>query len=102
IGFGRYYAGYTDWWSFDPATSTWKQLPDYPSGNTGATVFAINDTLYAGQPYYENGIVRKYDPINNNWQLVPSSFPKNVFVNCFTLGSKAFIIGGKTNGQVIP
>ena len=98
IGFGRYFNFYSDYWSLDPATGTWRQLTDYPNA-TGIypLCFENQNTLYAGVPKVDTTL-RKFDPLANGgngiWTSVPVRFPRLQGSLCFTIGNYSYIVGG--------
>jgi len=98
IGFGRYFNFYSDYWSLDPATGTWKQLTDYPNAiGIYPLCFENQNTLYAGVPKVDT-TMRKFDPLanggNGSWTTVPVRFPRLQGSLCFSIGNYSYIIGG--------
>lgn len=62
---------FADIWEYDPASDTWSQKADYPSGgNYGASTFTIGDKAYVGNGVYSNGEFFEFDPVSNNWTQI--------------------------------
>ena len=62
-----------DWWEYEPTTSSWKQLADYPNHYTdAATSFVGNGELYVGYGFcwnYRRDMFR-YDIASNTWDSI--------------------------------
>ena len=62
-----------DWWEFNPAAGTWKQLADYPNSYTDkATAFADDGELYVGYGFcwnYRRDMFR-YTIAENRWDSI--------------------------------
>jgi hypothetical protein len=104
MGFGSWGGVFSDVWSFNPATNAWKALP-YPFG-TGSILpifLAVNNSLLVGQPAYDKGILKKYEPQynsgNGSWTTITTNFPEVQAASCFTIGNYAYITGGFASGS---
>lgn len=82
---------YSDWWEYDPATSSWTQKADYPVGNYGAAAFATSTKGYVGGGIFLNDEFYEFDPVTNVWQaiaLAPVSVTDHI---AFCVDSLGFI-----------
>ncbi len=100
MGFGFWGGTFNDVWSFDPATHTWKALPTPSSPSSMGSILpvflTVNNAFYAGQPAYDKGILKKYEPQLNGWFTATTNFPEVQGASCFTIGNYAYITGGSS------
>ena len=58
---------FDDFYSYDPLTNIWTQIPSFPGGaRTTAVSFVIKDEAYVGSGFDEQG-----NPTNDFWKYVP-------------------------------
>jgi hypothetical protein len=89
-----------DWWELDLATSTWRQLTDYPTINGGAIGLKIGDHMYVGfgtGTGSGNNNIYEFDPSGNagmgSW-ITKTTHEKRYYGNGFVIGSTGYFGGG--------
>ena len=86
LGFNGKYSNSTgylsDWWSYDVATDTWKQLSNFPANTTTRAISLVGDgELYVGYGFcwtYERDIYR-YDIASNTWTFIDVHLDRKAF-----------------------
>ncbi|MFK8039267.1 MAG: T9SS type A sorting domain-containing protein [Crocinitomicaceae bacterium] len=87
---------YSDWWEYDPATSSWTQKSDYPALTYGNAAFATKTAGYVGGGVFQDDEFFKFDPITNTWTAIADA-PVNVGDNmAFCIGKYGYITTGST------
>ena len=94
-----------DFWEYNPATDTWKQLGDFPgSARYGATSFAIGDRGYITSGYDGNYLKDfwQYNPFDDSWvqKVSPGGFKRNEAV-AFVIDDIAYLCTGTNNGSFV-
>ena len=62
-----------DWWEYDPRSSTWTKLADYPNRNTvGPSVYVKDDKIYCVHGFGEifTADVIYYDIHSKEWEMI--------------------------------
>ena len=94
IGSGVTGVSLDDFWEYDPADNTWRQVASIPSVRHYAYSFVIGDFAFVGggingtQSTSPISSFHKYDPSKNKWTAI-KSLTKGLF------GGRAFASGGK-------
>lgn len=99
---------YTDWYMFDPATSEWTQLADFPGeARVAGTQFDHNGKGYVlsgdgdDHNFMETGEFWQYDPIFDSWvELTPHPGSSRWAPGSFVIDNYVYMIGGLSNVQL--
>lgn len=84
---------FADIWEYDPASDTWSQKADYPTGgNYGASTFTIGDKAYVGNGVYSNGEWQEFDPVSNKWRQIADCPNTQSEKTGFSIGDKGYFI----------
>ena len=107
-----HWSGWVNWFDeYDPATNTWKTLPDAPRARDHFHVAVLNDKLYVMGGRRSSGITNQvfaltipevdvYDFATGQWSTLPagSNLPTQRAGACTAvLGDEVIVIGGETN-----
>lgn len=95
-----------DWWEYDPATSHWTQLADYPATAWSMQSFVLVNKVYVGMGIvgggYSSGFYA-YDRGSNSWTMT-AQVPKFAMSPVVINNTKyAYVIGGRvrTTGALV-
>lgn len=90
----------SDMWEFDPLTSTWTQIANFPGGNReGATGFSYGNRGFMGfgSPFIQfTDDLYEYIPATNSWEAKASCPAKFAHTAGFVIGDNYYI--GPENG----
>ncbi len=107
-----HWSGWVNWFDeYDPATNTWKTLPDAPRARDHFHVAIVNDKLYVIGGRRSSGITNQvfaltipevdvYDFATSQWYTLPASsnLPTPRAGACTAvLGDEVIVVGGETN-----
>jgi len=99
---------YTDWYMFDPTTSEWTQLADFPGeARVAGTQFDHNGKGYVlsgdgdDHNFMETGEFWQYDPIFDSWvELTAHPGSSRWAPGSFVIDNYVYMIGGLSNVQL--
>jgi N-acetylneuraminic acid mutarotase len=83
---------YNDWWEFDPATNSWTQKADYPTGSYGVSTFVIGNKGYMGGGNVGGGNFYEYKPITNKWAPIPNPPTLPDDETAFVINDKGYVL----------
>ncbi|MEJ7644741.1 MAG: kelch repeat-containing protein [Chryseolinea sp.] len=92
-----------DFWEYNSAANTWRQLSDFPSARYGAVAFAINDRGYVGTgndgDYYLSDFYQ-YNPEGDQWSEI-RGYPggKREDALGIAFNGKGYVCTGRNNGS---
>ena len=119
-----------DFWRYDPETDTWEQVADLPSyGRRGAFAFTLTvgnkEYGYVGGGYTDRNVgdtytdkdgveitiqhppsmtylsqLWRYDPDEDTWEQVSSTFGRRLGGAAFVIDNKAYICNGENPGLI--
>ena len=97
------YTGATtsNFYAYDPVTSTWSLKADYPGGSvTGAAAFATDSFGYVGAGITGTGHFYQYNPDSNSWRPIARLQDSTSIYSSFAfgIGNKGYVVGGAQGG----
>ncbi len=98
-----------DFYEYNPADNTWKQIANFPSARMEAVAFAVKDKGYVGTGYgFLEGSDKNtlndfftYDAAANKWRFVDYSGGKVRGATAFVIGDKAHVCLGRNNNVAV-
>ncbi len=99
---------YQDWYMFDPVTSEWTQLADFPGeARVAGTQFDYNGKGYVlsgdgdDHSFMETGEFWEYDPLVDAWvELTPHPGSSRWAPGSFVIDDFVYLMGGLSNVQL--
>jgi N-acetylneuraminic acid mutarotase len=111
LGFRSPTGALSDFWSYNPALDTgenpspWTQLANFEGGGRWrANEFVLNQRIYIGNGNNGSSDVNSYwayDPLTNLWESVETLDVSRVDAASFSIGNKAFVVGGIGNSATL-